>query len=104
MATQLSPLYEEALALALQLPPAERIAIIEELAASFRESAALDEISGEPALSADEVAYLMQVEPLSPTEIVAEGLLGTWDNQGIADGADWVNEQKRKRKARRKWQ
>jgi hypothetical protein len=54
-------------------------------------------------LTAEEIAELMRIEPLSPAEIAAEGLLGTWADLNISDGAEWVNEQKRKRKERRKW-
>lgn len=44
--------------------------------------------------------------PLSGAEIaakiVAEG--AAWADLGIEDGAEWVNEQKRKRQESRKWQ
>ena len=105
MAKQISPQFNEALELALQLPPDERIAMIEELAASFKQEF---DVSGELAdderpLTSDEIKELMRVEPLPPAEVVAQGLLGTWADMGITDGAEWVNEQKRKRKERRKW-
>jgi len=42
---------------------------------------------------------MMKVEPMTGAEIVAAGLTGGWADMGIADGAEWVNEQKRKRGA-----
>lgn len=103
MSKQSSTHFQEALTLALQLPPAERIAIIEELAASFRQEVDVPAPDEDQPLTPEEIKALMQVEPLPPAEVVAEGLLGTWADIGITDGAEWVNEQKRKRKVRRKW-
>lgn len=53
--------------------------------------------------SDEELDDLLTVEPLTGAEIVAQGLTGTWDNLDIGDGAEWVNEQRRKRQAQRKW-
>lgn len=89
--------FHDLLAQALQLSSAERLAMIEELAASFRSQPIP---SDQAPLTPDEIAVLMQVEPLSPAEIEAKGLLGTWADLGITDGAEWVNEQKRKRRER----
>jgi hypothetical protein len=92
--------FQEVLSLALELSPSERIAMIEELAASFRQD---PEPADEAPLTPEEITAMMRVEPLPPAQVVAQGLLGTWAHLGITDGAEWVNAQKRKRKARRKW-
>ena len=49
-------------------------------------------------LSLEEIAYFMKVQPLQPAEICEQGLLGTWANLGIADGAEWVEAQRQKRR------
>jgi len=91
-----TPDFETVLSDALQLSPRERIAMIEALAASFKEK-----IESDDPMTEAEILELMQVEPLSPAEIVAQGLTGVWND--IEDGASWVNVQKQKRKDRRKW-
>lgn len=53
--------------------------------------------------SDDELEDLLTAEPLTGAEIVAQGLTGTWDDLDIGDGAEWVNDQRRKRQARRQW-
>ena len=53
--------------------------------------------------SDDELDDLLTVEPLTGAEIVAQGLTGTWNELDIDNGAEWVNVQRRKRQARRKW-
>ncbi len=45
----------------------------------------------------------MHIEPLSPQEIIARGLVGTWTDMENVNGAEWVNIQKEKRKARNPW-
>jgi hypothetical protein len=54
-------------------------------------------------LTEEEVERLMRTEPLTGAEIVAGGLTGGWRDLGIEDGQTWVEEQRRKRKARRAW-
>jgi hypothetical protein len=93
--------FKEVLTQALQLPPAERLAIIEQLAASFRTS--IPSSADPEAWTAQEIADLMQVEPLPPAEVAGQGLIGTWADLGITDGAEWVNEQKQLRSERHKW-
>ena len=96
--------FGEVLTQALQLPPAERLELLEELAMSLEgEVSSLTPFVDDTEMSANEIAELMQVEPLSPAVIIQQGLLGTWADLNITDGAEWVNEQKRKRKERRKW-
>lgn len=95
--------FEDVLSHALQLSPAEQARLVEHLAASMR--AALDRNhvpeSFEASWTAEEVIELMKIEPLTGAEIIAAGLTGGWEDMGITDGAEWVNEQKRKRRA--KW-
>lgn len=102
MTRQSSDQFQEALTLALQLSPSERLAMIEELAASFGDEAFASDEDDAP-FTPEEIAELMRVEPLPPAEVVAQGLLGTWADKNIEDGAAWVNEQKRKRRERRQW-
>lgn len=104
MAEYVSPEFQETLTRALELSPAERMAMIAELVASFQaeffaESPSLDD---QP-FTSSEIAELMQVEPLPPAEVIARGLLGTWTSKNIEDGAAWVNERKAKRRERHKW-
>ncbi|MBL8163686.1 MAG: hypothetical protein JNJ61_16995 [Anaerolineae bacterium] len=105
MADQERTEFQDVLARALELSPIERMAIIEELAASFKEAWHRGDIdvSDDAPFSPEEIAELTRVEPLPPAEVVALGLLGTWSHKMIGDGAEWVNEQKRKRRERRKW-
>jgi hypothetical protein len=93
--------YSKVLTQALQLPPAERLAMIEQLAASFR--ATMPPAADPEAWTAQEIADLMRVEPLPPAEVAGQGLIGTWVDLGITDGAEWVNEQKRLRGERHQW-
>ena len=65
---------------ARSLPPSDHLTIIEELAASLRTT-----------------GDVMQVEPLPPKQVIEMGLVGTWADQDISDGAEWVNERKRER-------
>jgi hypothetical protein len=107
MTQSISNQYKEVLTLALQLPPTERIAMIAELAVSVTESVASFSSATtveDAVLSPDEVADLMAVQPLSPVEIVEQGLLGSWSDLGISDGSEWVEQQKHRRKEARKWQ
>lgn len=103
MTEQMTQDYETILNMALKLPPFQRAAMIEALAASFQ-SAFRSHVNDEDTpFTEAEVADLMHVEPLPPAEIVEQGLTGTWADLGIGDGAEWVNEQKRKRSEERRW-
>ena len=51
----------------------------------------------------NELVDLLAVEPLTGEAIVAAGLTGSWGDLAIADGAAWVEEQRRKRRERRQW-
>ena len=54
----------------------------------------------------EELAELMRVEPKTGAEIVAEievGLIGDGWSHVKVSGAEWVEEQRRKRKERRGW-
>jgi hypothetical protein len=47
-----------------------------------------------------ELEELMRVDPMTGADIVAAGLTGGWKDLDINDGAEWIQEQRRKRKAR----
>jgi hypothetical protein len=97
--------YEELISQALQLSPVERLAMLEELAISLKQelspTANLPEAN--EGFSAEEIAELTRIDPAFPSEIAAQGLLGTWADLGISSGENWVNEAKQKRKERRQW-
>jgi len=104
MAEYISPEFQETLTRALELSPAERMAMIAELAASFEgEFFAESPSSDDQPFTSSEIAELMHVEPLPPAEVMAQGLLGTWASKNIQDGAAWVHERKTKRRERHKW-
>jgi len=79
---------EKILAMALQLSPQERIALSEALAASVQHQ------PDEPPFSDQEIQHMLIVDPQSPREIDRLGLLGTWTDQAVDDGAEWVNARK----------
>ncbi|MCQ3930640.1 MAG: hypothetical protein DPW16_09275 [Chloroflexi bacterium] len=54
-------------------------------------------------LTDEEIAEMLRPEPMTGAEIVAAGLTGGWADMGIADGAEWVQEQRRKRREKRGW-
>ena len=56
-----------------------------------------------PPLSDEEYTALKQIEPMTGKEIVEGGLLGGWADMNIDDGAEWLNDQKRKRHAKVRW-
>lgn len=107
MAELYSSKYQDILADALELSPAERLSMIEKLAGSFRGEGDLfyEQISAktEMTLTEEEITDYMRVEPLSPSEISEHGLLGTWRDLDISDGSEWVNNHKRSRKERGSW-
>jgi hypothetical protein len=51
----------------------------------------------------EELAELLKIEPMTGAEIVASGIVGAWENQGLPDGGVWREQQQKKRKERRKW-
>lgn len=53
--------------------------------------------------SLDELEDLLKVEPMTGAQIVEAGLLGRWGDRGIINSSEWVEEQRRKRKAQREW-
>lgn len=93
--------FEEIVTQALRLPPAEQALLMERLAAALHDNLAAPS-EGAPSEWTDaQWAQMLTPEPLPPAEVVARGLTGAWTH--IRDGAEWVNEQKRKREAGRKW-
>lgn len=94
--------FEEIVTQALRLSPSEQALLMEQLAASLHRNLSPPEA---PEITQqwtdEELAELLRPEPLPPAEVIARGLTGTWADVG--DGAEWVNEQKRKRKAQRQW-
>ncbi len=46
---------------------------------------------------------LADVEPLTGAEIVAAGLTGGWADLDIPGGAEWVEQQRKKRRERHQW-
>lgn len=94
--------FDEVVEAALQLSDFEKARLMERLAAAVKES-----LQGEPSedetWTDEELAALSQITPMTGAEIVAAGLVGGWQDLGIEDGAEWVNDQKRRRKVRNQW-
>jgi hypothetical protein len=59
------------------------------------------EVPLEAGWSPAELDQALEIKPMSGAEIVAAGLTGGWKDQGISDGAEWVQEQRRRRRDRR---
>ena len=96
--------FEEVVELALQLNPADQARLMERLASVMVHALAPDDEDVEALPWTDEeIAAMMTAHPMTGAEIVAAGLTGGWADMGITDGAEWVNEQKRKRKETRGW-
>jgi hypothetical protein len=53
--------------------------------------------------TARELDEALKIVPLTGAEIVEAGLLGGWADEGITDGALWVEELRRKRREQRSW-
>jgi hypothetical protein len=101
--------FKHVLEQALELEPEEQLHLAEELTGRIRvliaqrKSSVPDSTSEDAPLTEAELAELLRSEPMTGAEIIAAGLTGTWADLGIEDGAEWVNEQKRKRRERNKW-
>lgn len=96
--------FDEVVALALQLPPVEQARLMEQLAAAMHDVLASDVHEKDDTLWTDaEIAELANIEPMTGAEIIEAGLIGTWADLDIKNSAEWVNEQKRKRKEKRRW-
>lgn len=90
--------FDDVVELALQLSPAERARLVERLTAEMQTVLTDEEPLNEQPFTDAEVAEMFKIQPMTGAEIVAAGLLGGWSHLDIADGAEWVNEQKRKRR------
>jgi hypothetical protein len=51
----------------------------------------------------EELRELTTVSPKTAGEIIDAGLLGGWEDLGITDSVEWVEEQRRKRQEDIKW-
>lgn len=60
-------------------------------------------VSEVPTWTDDEIREMTRIEPKTGAEIVAAGHVGGWENYGITDSVEWVEEQRRKRAEQRKW-
>lgn len=72
---------------ALKLSPQDRLTMIQVLASSLHE----EQSTAPPTYTNEEIQNFLKIEPLSPEEIIARGLLGGWADLEIQDGAEWVN-------------
>ena len=52
----------------------------------------------------EEIAEMVRPEPMTGAEIVAAGYMGGWEHKGIADGVEFIEELRRKRREKREWQ
>lgn len=60
------------------------------------------DLGPETGWSSEEVARALKVEAMTGAEIVAAGFTGGWEGEGIADGAEWVDRQRRARREQRR--
>lgn len=79
------------------LPPGEVQITIEAKTEEPTEAAAEQDFTDE------EIKELLTFKPMSGKEIVESGLAGGWEDLGITDSVEWVNEQRRKRQERNRW-
>jgi hypothetical protein len=49
----------------------------------------------------EEIKEFLTFKPKTGKEIVEEGLIGGWEDTGITDSVEWVEEQRRKERERR---
>jgi hypothetical protein len=98
-AIQFDDVFEQA----VQLSSAEQARLIERLAGLMRETMISPQPQDTEVWTDEQRAAMLTPEPLSGAEVIAMGLVGTWAEMGIEDGADWVNEQKRKRREKFDW-
>ena len=61
------------------------------------------EISPGEAWTQEELERAVRIEPMSGSEMVKAGLTGGWEDLGITDSVEWVEEQRRKRREQRAW-
>lgn len=89
---------DDLLTQALQLTPEEQALLMARLAAALHNTLAVESEVNDDG-DDDDLPDLLPPGPLPPSEVIALGLTGVW--QDVPDGAAWVNEQKRKRATRR---
>ena len=94
--------YDDLKLWALNLPLEEQLALVEALVGALRREMTVGD-DAPVEWSDDELAELLTPEPMTGAEIVAAGLTGGWADQGIPDGAAWVEAQRRKRRERHQW-
>lgn len=61
------------------------------------------EIPTEGGWTPEGIDEALRIIPMTGAQIVEAGLLGGWEDEGITDGAEWVEEQRRKARERRRW-
>jgi hypothetical protein len=60
------------------------------------------EVAPEAGWSSAELAHALKIEPMTGAEIIAAGLAGGWESEGIEDGGEWVDRQRRRRREQRR--
>lgn len=100
--------YEDILKYAEQLSVTEKLRLAEHLMHDVRTDLEVNHSENDDEMSSpltlEEIHTLLNAGPKTGAEIIASGVVGAWKDFGIRDGAEWVNEQKRKRSKRSKWQ
>jgi len=51
----------------------------------------------------EEIREMTTITPKTGAEIVAAGHVGGWEDYGITDSVEWLEEQRRKRREQREW-
>lgn len=55
----------------------------------------------EDSLTEEELLELTKLEPMTGAEIIAAGLTGAWEDRGIEDSVEWVEQQRQARREKR---
>lgn len=98
-----APSLEEVVNQALRLAPQDQARRVARVATAMGQELAAPQPEDVEPLTDEEIADMLRPEPMTGTEIVAAGLTGGWADMGITDGAEWVQEQRRKRWEQHVW-
>ncbi len=98
-----APELEELVDRALRLPPEDQAKLVTRIVTAMSRLGETEYTEDVEPLTNEEIAEMLRPEPMTGAEIVAAGLTGGWADLGIPDGAEWVQEQRRKRREKRGW-
>jgi len=94
--------FQDVVETVLKLSPEEQTQLIEMIEFA-RQPSIQSHDSDEPLMTSEEIEALLHGTPKNSQDIARSDYVGAWSDMGITDGAEWVNEQKRKRRERKSW-